>query len=253
MSSLYLLYHELRPTPSRYSYVVECSEFESHCALFAQLQAHPGTGLRPEITFDDGDRSNHDFALPILERHGLRAHFFITAGWTGEREGYMGWPELRALHAAGHSIGAHGMTHALLTHCSASELDRELREARLRLEDGLSAPITTMSLPGGRSNARVLDACWNAGYRTVFTSAPHASPAPLSDRATPGRVNVDGATNSDRLRNLLQPNTGALAALERRDRVKSAAKSLLGDNLYAKLWSVVNRQEPERDATEAGH
>lgn len=33
------------------------------------------------ITFDDGYRDNHDVALPILERHGLTATFFVTVGF----------------------------------------------------------------------------------------------------------------------------------------------------------------------------
>lgn len=33
------------------------------------------------ITFDDGYRDNHDVALPILQRHGLNASFFIATGF----------------------------------------------------------------------------------------------------------------------------------------------------------------------------
>lgn len=249
MKTLHLLYHELRPTPSDYSYVMECSEFERHCELFARLRQQPQT-LQPEITFDDGHRSNYDFAMPILERHGLRARFFITAGWTGQREGYMDWSQLRALHASGQSIGAHGLTHTLLTHCSATQLNNELFGARKLLEDGLGAPITTMSLPGGRANAAVLRACWNAGYTEVFTSVPRAEPAMRPAHSTVGRLNVRSGMTSAWLEQLLQLESGILAKLERQDRIKSAAKSLLGDRLYARLWALVNRQEPDASPEE---
>ena len=33
------------------------------------------------ITFDDGYADNHDVALPILQRHGLRASFFVSTGY----------------------------------------------------------------------------------------------------------------------------------------------------------------------------
>ncbi len=33
------------------------------------------------ITFDDGYADNHDIALPILQRHGLRACFFVATGF----------------------------------------------------------------------------------------------------------------------------------------------------------------------------
>ncbi|MCB1768448.1 MAG: polysaccharide deacetylase family protein, partial [Candidatus Competibacteraceae bacterium] len=35
------------------------------------------------ITFDDGYADNHDVALPILQRHGLSATFFIAVGFLG--------------------------------------------------------------------------------------------------------------------------------------------------------------------------
>jgi len=100
-SSLYLLYHELRPYGSKYSYAIENSEFARHIELFARVR-QDGDSLRPEITFDDGHGSNFEYALPMLESQNLKAHFFITAGWTGSRPGYMGWEELRALRSAGH-------------------------------------------------------------------------------------------------------------------------------------------------------
>lgn len=250
MNSLYFLYHELRPIPSSYSYVTECSEFDRQCALFTCLR-HDPESLRPEVTFDDGHRSNHEFALPILEQHGIKAHFFITAGWTGQRADYMGWPELQALHRAGHVIGAHGWSHKLLTHCTPQELDHELAGARQTLQDRLGAPVTKMSLPGGRANPRVLEACWKSGYTEVFTSVPQAVSATRVARVTVGRVNVRSAMTRDTLANLLHSGTGELARMARQERLKSAAKAIMGDRMYATLWSLVNRQEPETDAAGA--
>ena len=239
--SLYLLYHELRPTPSTYSYVTSTSAFREHATLFAS--ARPAGTLLPQITFDDGHLSNLTEALPILLAHQLSAHFFITAGWTGSKPGFMQPSQLRELQTAGQHIGAHGFTHKLLTHCSPTELDRELRVARLTLEAILAAPVTTMSLPGGRFNNSVLDACWQAGYTQVFTSIPKAEPT-LSARCL-GRLNLRADATLPWLTSLLDPETGTLRRIERTDRLKTTAKHLLGDTLYRRLWSLVNREEPE--------
>ena len=248
MQRLYFLYHELRPEPSQYSYVVSCAEFEGHLRLYAAMQSGERSGrLRPEISFDDGNLSDWRYALPLLQKAGLRAHFFITAGWTGQRAGFMADAELRALHAAGMTVGAHGWSHKLLTACSDAELRVELIDAKARLEDALGAPIEAMSLPGGRFNGRVLRACREAGYRAVFSSEPKASAVAgvIAGERTIGRLNLRSGTTAAWLEEILDTGTGALAKQQRSDRVKGVAKSILGDRLYARAWALANRQEAE--------
>jgi peptidoglycan/xylan/chitin deacetylase (PgdA/CDA1 family) len=245
---LYLLYHELRPAGSNYSYVVDTKQFEQHADTFLLLRQIGAPRLWPEITFDDGHISNFEYALPILQSRALQAWFFITVGWTGQRPGYMGWNELRALHHAGQRIGAHGWSHTLLTHCDATQLHRELSEARLTLEDKLGTSITTMSLPGGRYNRRVLAACQQAGYTQIFTSAPRPEPEPAG--FTVGRLNIRGHMSADWIAALFHPGANLLADLERQYKIKAVAKSLLGDRVYEKLWSVLNRKELDTDPGE---
>jgi hypothetical protein len=43
-----------------------------------------------------------------------------------------------------------------------------------------------------------------------------------------------------------------LSALHRQYRIKEAAKSLLGDSLYEKLWALRNRKEPDADSHQGG-
>jgi Polysaccharide deacetylase len=245
---LYLLYHELRPSRSSYSYVVETGQFEKQVDLFLKFRDSDGSGLWPEITFDDGHISNFEFGLPVLQSRAIRASFFITVGWTGQRQGFMGWQELRELHQAGQRIGAHGWSHTLLTHCNPSELHRELVDARLTLEDKLGTSITTMSLPGGRYNRRILAACQEAGYTQIFTSIPRAEPDPPG--LTVGRLNIRGDMSLEWITKLLQPASSLLDGLERQYQMKAAAKSLLGDRLYEKVWALLNRKESDTDRGE---
>lgn len=249
MKRLYFLYHELRPEPSQYSYVVSCAEFREHLRLFATEPGKQGL-LGAGITFDDGNLSDSRYALPLLLEAGLRAHFFITAGWTGERAGFMSSAELRELQVAGMTVGAHGWSHKLLTACSDAELRVELVDARTRLEDAVGAPVDTMSLPGGRYNRRVLEACQAAGYTAVFTSEPKTfdESAAAAGGNIIGRLNLRSGTSTAWLCGMLDPATGALARQQRSDRVKGMAKAVLGDGLYAKVWAIANRQEAEPSA-----
>jgi peptidoglycan/xylan/chitin deacetylase (PgdA/CDA1 family) len=172
------------------------------------------------------------------------AHFFITVGWIGQ-PGYMDWTQLRSLHESGHRIGAHGWTHTLLTRCTPVQLQKELGGARQALEDKLGSAVTCMSLPGGRYNRRVLAACQAAGYTEIFTSIPRAELQP--HRLLTGRVNIRAGMPLPAIEQLLKPGSAALTKMERVYQLKEAAKSLLGDCLYARLWALVNSQEPDAE------
>lgn len=237
---LYLLYHELRPGGSEYSYVLDTEEFGRQLDLYLKERGEENAVLWPEVTFDDGHISNFEYAAPALDARRMTARFFITVGWTGTKADYMGWDDLRSLHEAGHVIGAHGWSHTLLTHCNADGLKRELSGARAELEDKLGAAITTMSLPGGRYNRRVIAACEEAGYTEVYTSAPRAEALPHGPLV--GRLNVRGDMTLDWLSRLFLPDGKLLSGLGRQYRMKSYAKAMLGDSLYEKLWARLNRR-----------
>ena len=68
------------------------------------------TDLRIEITFDDGNASDTEVALPLLRDRDLTASFFVCAGRIGE-DGYLDAAAIRELAAAGMGIGSHGWSH----------------------------------------------------------------------------------------------------------------------------------------------
>lgn len=241
---LFVLYHELRREAGTYRYAMTTGEFRRQMEMVGRLQRE-GVGLRPEVTFDDGHGSNATEALPVMADAGVRAWFFLTAGWMGKRAGYLGWDQVRSIRASGHEVGAHGMTHAMLTHCEGASLDEELRGARERLEDGMGARVRTMSLPGGRYDRRVLEACRTAGYEQVFTSEPRAVVWDVGGRGPEvvGRLNLRSDATAEWMERLLDPASGVLRRMEWMDRAKGAAKRVMGDGLYRRVWVVVNRAD----------
>jgi len=236
---VYLLYHEISSEPGEYKYAIDKGRFREHLNLFTRMRREENAWFRPEVTFDDGHVSNLDQALPLLSEFGIIAQFFITVGWTSARPEYLTWAQIAELQRAGHRIGAHGWSHTLLTHCTDKQLRLELGDARRLLEDKIATGITTMSLPGGRMNQRVLDACWRAGYEQVFTSVPRSE---ISETAgLLGRINLLSDTTTTWLEELLRPDSKLLERMERRYRLKQAAQRALGDRIYGKLWAILNR------------
>ena len=243
-ATLYLLYHELSADPGAYRYALGTTVFREHLRLYQCLRQTGHYGLCPEITFDDGHLSNFEHALPALAEAGLNAHFFITAGWTAQRQEYMSWEQVRAIAQAGHPIGAHGWSHKLLTHCSDAELEIELGRARALLQDKLGLAVTSLSLPGGRFNERVLAACRQYGYSKIFTSIPRVE-GPMSGRSGEmiGRLNLRSNASREWLEAVLASPTGPIRRIARQHRLKTAVQQMLGDGLYAKLWAVLNKAQ----------
>jgi peptidoglycan/xylan/chitin deacetylase (PgdA/CDA1 family) len=135
-------------------------------ALVAALQG--GASLPPRavvITFDDGLRNQVDYAAPILREFGFVATFFVYSSPISRIDRFMTWEQVRALRAAGHSIGSHTQTHPYLTRVADSvTLRRELVASRERIVREVGVPVTLFAYPFGVESAAVRAAVRAAGY-----------------------------------------------------------------------------------------
>lgn len=74
--------------------------------------------------------------LAILAEEGVRATFFVL-GWVAKRS-----PQLvRDIHAAGHEVACHGLTHQTVYTQTPEVFRAETSEAKQRLEDATGAPV----------------------------------------------------------------------------------------------------------------
>ncbi len=192
-----LAYHEIMPE-SNYAYCVTSSAFAEHLRLFDSLAKSGGQKSSVEITFDDGEQSQLHNALPLLAEHGISARYFVTPGLIGTAAKFLSWDELKTLQNAGHSIQSHGWSHKFLTFCSDDELTHELRASKQLLEEKLGAAVEEISVPGGRWNRRVIEACAAAGYKRVYVSDPWITTA-MSGIEVIGRFMVRRTTTNIRV------------------------------------------------------
>jgi peptidoglycan/xylan/chitin deacetylase (PgdA/CDA1 family) len=121
------------------------------------------------ISFDDGNASDAELGLPGLLERGLTATFFVLAGRLGAA-GSLDADGVRSLHAAGMTVGTHGMAHRPWPGLTASEQRAELVDARALLADVVAAPVEQAALPLGRYDRRTLGALRELGYTRVHTS-----------------------------------------------------------------------------------
>lgn len=133
------------------------------------------------LTFDDGYRNFADVALPLLQEFGFTATVFPVVGRIGDVSDWgrlrsvpirrlMAWSDLRAAAQQGIEIGSHGFMHRYLPECSTPELEREIKESKNRLEQGLGLELSTFCYPYGAYNDNVLRLVMEAGYQQACAS-----------------------------------------------------------------------------------
>lgn len=201
------------------------------------------------ITFDDGYRSAHDLALPVLREFNLPATVFVTSGYVDSAENmwndrivdavravtggiidleaigagrhavdsiagrcaavsqltarakYLPPAErmalvealealtgrraaplmlsadmVRTLHASGIEIGAHTVSHPILTSLSDADADAEITASKHALEAIVGAPVRYFAYPNGKAgldfDARHIAMVRQAGFAAAFSTAP---------------------------------------------------------------------------------
>lgn len=118
------------------------------------------------LTFDDGVKSQATFAAPLLQSLGFGATFYITEGlrFLVDKERYMTWQEVRALHDAGFEIGNHTRNHIDSGKVTAAQLEAELDFIDQRCaEYGIPRP-ETYCYPGYRTGGSSLEVLEQHGF-----------------------------------------------------------------------------------------
>jgi peptidoglycan/xylan/chitin deacetylase (PgdA/CDA1 family) len=121
------------------------------------------------LTFDDGNASDVDIALPALLKRGLKAAFFLCAGHV-DTPTFLSREQIRRLQANGMNIGSHGVAHVSWRGLASAQLNVEVGGSRKVLEEICGIPVDSAACPFGAYDRNVLSFLRRAGYRSVYTS-----------------------------------------------------------------------------------
>ena len=173
------------------------------------------------LTFDDGP--NPDVTpqlLRVLDLHSARATFFMC-GLAAQRH-----PELvRAVLAAGHTIGGHTWDHRhkILRDLSAAEWRRQIDDTHQLLADLSGAAVRYFRPPRGKIDRYAWDALRKRGITTVLWSAdgsdcrlrdPDVIAAKVMKKLWPGTIALLHDSNANFLSSTVRPHYGELGNQE---------------------------------------
>ena len=150
VGSTLLLCGSLLPGPALAQYDAQSGQAE-------RFPWPDGRRVALSLSFDDARTSQPDAGIPLLNRHGVKATFYVTPGGVERR--LEGW---KAAVAAGHEIGNHSTTHPCtgnypfsrdnaLEDYTLERLARDVDEANLGIERLLGVRPTSFAYPCGQT------------------------------------------------------------------------------------------------------
>ena len=124
------------------------------------------------LTIDDGLKTAHTIAFPILKKYGFPAVIFINTDNINDlvNRNTLTWGELRELRDSGLIvIESHSATHEDLTKISDEQLMTELGESKRVIKSMLGTTSTAVAYPYGLFNRKTIDMLKQNGYKSGFT------------------------------------------------------------------------------------
>ena len=135
----------------------------------------PPPGLA-SLSFDDGLEDNHRVVLPILRELGVPATVYVTTGfigrpneWIGRPSRYMTEDELRDVARAGFELGAHSVSHPDMSALDLDACRREVGESAAAVEALTGERVRTFAYPFCRYGDEALTAVREAGLLAAVT------------------------------------------------------------------------------------
>jgi peptidoglycan/xylan/chitin deacetylase (PgdA/CDA1 family) len=144
--------------------------------LFGQTLIAGNDPHEVALTYDDGPNDAcTESLLELLDRYNAKATFFMIGRFVQQN------PSLaRQVHAAGHLVGNHTMTHPWLAWQPATRIREELHGCQQTLEDAIGAPVRYFRPPHGARRPFVLREAAHLNLTTVQWNAMGIDWTPIS-------------------------------------------------------------------------
>lgn len=177
-----------------------------HFILPAQLLAYSTIkGRLPQkpvmLTFDDGTLTQYTAALPVLNRYGIKAVFFVMTVVL-DHEKYLSSQQVKTLADQGHVIGCHTWDHHNVTNYKEDDWKIQIEKPREQLKKITGKPIEYFAYPYGIWNAPSVEVLKKNGFLGAFQLAGKQDVK--NPRFTIRRIISDGNGNEKQLLNALK-------------------------------------------------
>ena len=190
-------YHDFSPTLPETAMRIRTEKFRKQLEVIRQLGItvisleefiawKQGRKDLPErcvlLTFDDGWRSVHTDAFPILREMGMPFTLYLYKNYVDGGGKALTTAMVQEMMKHGASIGSHSVSHPFPSAVKAQEkkgphpydafLRRELGESKRFLESRFGTSVGTYAYPGGFHTPELIPLAEEFGYEFLFTVQP---------------------------------------------------------------------------------
>ncbi len=115
------------------------------------------------LSFDVAWQSdNIDLILDVLEKHEVKATFFLLGTWVDEN-----METVEKIHQRGHEIGNHSNTHPNTNELSDEAVLEEIEVTSEKISKITGEDVTLYRPPFGEIDNRTMDICSELGYQVI--------------------------------------------------------------------------------------
>ncbi|MDO4994791.1 MAG: polysaccharide deacetylase family protein [Bacteroidales bacterium] len=153
---------------------------------------HGGAQSAMALTFDDGFKAHHDYAVPVLNNYDIPSTFFLITqeivhqGQTPKAR-YGIWEDFREMADQGHEIASHTVSHPNLIGMSVEAMEQELADSRAAIEENIGQRCFSLAYPYCNHDGDV-DILTAQHYEVARACGGLTNPASLTDA---GRMGVN--------------------------------------------------------------
>ena len=137
-----------------------CSFFDRYEVPISRVDTNE---RKVALTFDVAWGSeNIEEILDILDKHNIKATFFLVGSWIDDNEDLV-----KEIHNRGHEIGNHSNTHISFTYISNEEKIDEIVVTSKKIKNLTGQEVNLFRPPFGHVDKDTMNTCKSLGYYTL--------------------------------------------------------------------------------------
>jgi peptidoglycan/xylan/chitin deacetylase (PgdA/CDA1 family) len=139
----------------------------------ALLTHSPLPGKPIVVTMDDGYADNVTYALPILQKYGIKANLMLATGLMGGNPDMLTWDQVNQLKSSGLIYFTnHTWSHYAISNGPQSKIDWEIDTAAQQIQDHTGQTVNVFTYPYGSFNSNAIQTLQQKGYTGAFSEIP---------------------------------------------------------------------------------